>query len=122
MAGLSWIPYQSHKRVTAARIISLSGNTLAVSAGDLIEQFEAPSGMFSRYLPVPGDYVVMYDDGYMAVSPKAAFEGGYEQIGNGAGNATEHSLHRIAEALDRLSKPEGLLHLIVSLKPEIEKL
>jgi len=33
--------------------------------------------LFSRYMPKPGDYFVVYDDGYESVSPKKAFEEGY---------------------------------------------
>src|SRR5258706_15977425 len=35
--------------------------------------------IFSRYMPVPGDYFVVYDDGYESVSPRKAFEEGYSQ-------------------------------------------
>lgn len=36
--------------------------------------------IFSRYQPKPGDYFVIYDDGYESVSPKKAFEEGYSQV------------------------------------------
>jgi hypothetical protein len=39
------------------------------------------SGMESRYTPVPGDYWLIYADGYEALSPKQAFEDGYYLLG-----------------------------------------
>lgn len=36
--------------------------------------------MTTRYQPQVGDYWVVYEDGYQAISPKAAFEGGYTRI------------------------------------------
>lgn len=38
--------------------------------------------VISRYTPKLGDYLVIYDDGYMSVSPKAVFEAGYARIGD----------------------------------------
>ncbi len=35
--------------------------------------------VFARGLPMPGDYFVVYDDGYESWSPKKAFEEGYSQ-------------------------------------------
>ena len=34
----------------------------------------------SRYMPKPGDYFVVYDDGYESYSPAKAFEEGYTRI------------------------------------------
>lgn len=34
----------------------------------------------SRYMPKPGDYFVVYDDGYESISPAKAFEDGYTRI------------------------------------------
>jgi hypothetical protein len=42
--------------------------------------FCVPSAMFTRYMSKPGDYFVVYDDGYESVSPKKAFEEGYMRI------------------------------------------
>jgi hypothetical protein len=36
--------------------------------------------MLARSLPVPGDYLVTYDDGYQSISPGKAFEEGYSEI------------------------------------------
>jgi hypothetical protein len=39
-----------------------------------------PIEMFARYIPVKGDYYVVYDDGYKSFSPAKAFEEGYTRI------------------------------------------
>jgi hypothetical protein len=36
--------------------------------------------LFSRYMPSPGDYYVVYEDGYASFSPKKAFEEGYARF------------------------------------------
>lgn len=40
----------------------------------------APKEMFARYVPVSGDYYVVYADGYESFSPKRAFEEGYTRL------------------------------------------
>lgn len=37
----------------------------------------ADSGMTARYTPVPGDYLIIQDDGYQYLNPKAVFERKY---------------------------------------------
>lgn len=37
----------------------------------------APGEMFSRYMPVAGDFYVVYADGYKSFSPRKAFLEGY---------------------------------------------
>lgn len=36
--------------------------------------------LFARYSPVAGDYLVRYEDGYLSISPKKAFEDGYRLL------------------------------------------
>lgn len=36
-----------------------------------------PADIAARYHPMPGDYLVQYDNNYWSVSPKEVFEGGY---------------------------------------------
>lgn len=81
--------WQSHKRVRAARLVEINDQdqmSLEVPGdGDKPPIWVKPAAnMFARYRPVPGDYYVVYDDGYAAISPKAAFEGGYTLVGAGA--------------------------------------
>lgn len=85
MATDPFRPYISHKRVEAARIVSLApGEPSATVAGkDIAVELEGGAVLqvaplvFARYMPDPGDYLVRYADGYLSVSPKAAFEDGY---------------------------------------------
>ena len=41
-------------------------------------------GLFSRYTPVPGDFLVVYEDGYTAVSPRQPFLAGYTLLASEA--------------------------------------
>ena len=68
--------YISHKRVMAAKIISVSGNRLTFENG-ATEAFDVK--LFHRYTPVAGDYLIIYpdSDGYQSISPRQAFEDGY---------------------------------------------
>lgn len=71
--------YQSHKKVWALKIKTVNEYDLT-----FVEPGYAPMSvdplMFSRYTPVPGDYLVVYDDGYRSISPAAVFEEGYTRI------------------------------------------
>jgi hypothetical protein len=40
-----------------------------------------PGEMFTRYVPVPGDFYVVYADGYKSFSPREAFVDGYHSLG-----------------------------------------
>lgn len=86
---LSWNAprYKSHKVVKAAPIFeyqylgaasSRVRITVAIN-GDAIP-IDLPIATLSRYVPQPGDYLVEYDDGYVSISPKKAFEDGYTKV------------------------------------------
>lgn len=75
--------YKSHKTVRALEISAI---------GDLLHGYRSlafceagfagktvPENMFSRYTPVPGDFYVVYDDGYQSFSPRKAFVEGYQR-------------------------------------------
>jgi len=76
--------YQCHKLVEAAPIIEVGSEfhaedhdfiNITVEGGDV---HALPVEAVARYLPVAGDYLVKYrPDGYLSISPKAAFEAGY---------------------------------------------
>jgi len=78
--------YQSHKKVKATQIIEAEhywaerspngrrGITITRDDGMVEELRDA---MIARYIPVVGDYLVEYEDGYRSISPKKAFEEGY---------------------------------------------
>jgi hypothetical protein len=40
-----------------------------------------PAIMFDRYTPEPGDFLVIYEDGYQSFSPRKAFLEGYAKDG-----------------------------------------
>ena len=75
--------YQSHKKVWALKIAAVDERRLSFAesgyAPILVEH-----NMFARYTPVPGDYYVVYDDGYKSISPAKAFEEGYTRIDRAA--------------------------------------
>jgi hypothetical protein len=79
--------YRSHKVVGAAQIIEINAAFIMVHApgdGEHPERSWAiPHAveLSARYAPKVGDYLVQYEDGYLSISPKAAFEGGYSAIG-----------------------------------------
>lgn len=77
--------WQSHKVVRAVKIIQIfHDNTMeldVVDPGTNLCACVAPADkMFARYRPVPGDYYVVYDDGFASISPRAAFEEGYHRL------------------------------------------
>lgn len=74
--------WQSHKIVHAAKITMIDGQRLSLflPGEDSPRIVIAPHNMFARYMPVPGDYYVVYEDGYASISPKQAFEAGYHPL------------------------------------------
>lgn len=78
-------PYTSHKKVKAAEITSVGSivdgarSCPVTLAGVLTVELEA--AIFARYVPVPGDYLVVYEDGYQSFSPRKAFLDGYTADG-----------------------------------------
>lgn len=83
--------YQSHKVVHALKIGEIKKDivhpptgmkqiiTLAPADSEY-PPFEIPDVICARYFPVPGDYYVVYDDGYASISPAKAFEEGYTRL------------------------------------------
>lgn len=70
--------YVSHKKVWALEIESADHLTCKLTFRDKgYAPITAPSEMWSRYKPVPGDYYVQYEDGYKSFSPRKAFVEGY---------------------------------------------
>jgi len=76
--------FKSHKTVFAAKIVSVN----LISAVLVVEnkagekeavQVDAP--WLVRHTPKPKGYLVVYEDGYMAYSPKEAFESRYTELG-----------------------------------------
>lgn len=79
--------FQCHKRVKAAQIIGIlpdmDAGTMTITCDDGLELVETlGKGIIARYEPLPGDYLVEYEDGYRSISPKKAFEDGYTEFGS----------------------------------------
>jgi hypothetical protein len=81
--------WQSHKVVRAGKLMaqqveddpSLAEVILTVEdANGAPCKVSVPRDFFARKAPSPGDYVVIYDDGYKSWSPYGTFEGGYTRI------------------------------------------
>lgn len=77
--------YVSHKKVWALEIdcVGPQGNP---DKGRIVEfrdkgyaATEIPEDTFLRYQPVPGDFYVVYADGYKSFSPRKAFLEGYSR-------------------------------------------
>lgn len=79
--------YKSHKTVWALEISAIGAVT--DPAGSYIVTFKEPGyaslilppEMFGRYVPVVGDFYVVYSDGYKSFSPRKAFLDGYTAEG-----------------------------------------
>ena len=75
--------WQSHKVVRAAKIVKIEADdamVLDVTHEGKPIAVRPAERMFARYRPVPGDYYVVYEDGYASISPATAFEGGYHKL------------------------------------------
>ena len=78
-------PYTSHKKVRAAEITSVGeivdgARTCAITLASTLT-IDVEAKVFARYVPVPGDYLVIYEDGYKSISPRKAFLEGYKADG-----------------------------------------
>lgn len=71
--------YQSVKRVRAGEITEVIGEGCYVKEADGLTSVLRfyPPNMIARYTPQIGDFWVVYDGGYQAISPRAAFIAGY---------------------------------------------
>lgn len=77
--------YLSHKEVQALEIAAIypdagMGATLSFKE-EGFDPVHCAAEMFARYAPVPGDFYVVYKDGYASFSPRDAFLDGYIRIG-----------------------------------------
>lgn len=78
-ASMEMPRYRSHKQVWALEIATVDLHKLTFrDAG--YAPIVCDATMFSRYTPVPGDFYVVYDDGYKSFSPAKAFKEGYTRI------------------------------------------
>lgn len=72
--------YKCHKEVGALKIKTVSKNGIELTFEETDKQINVNAQMIARYTPKPGDYLVIYNDDYMSISPAKAFEEGYTRI------------------------------------------
>lgn len=82
--------YQCHKRILASKIIAIGERSHDDEPETLLTTVDFEDGqqhtfpkddkIFARYMPVVGDYMVLYKDGYLSISPQKEFEDGYSEI------------------------------------------
>ena len=77
--------YRCHKEVWALKIgdgitINQDGSAVLPVTDHGYGPVTVKSAVIARYIPTPGDYYVVYEDGYESISPAAAFESGYSRI------------------------------------------
>lgn len=95
--------YVSHKKVWALEISDITDFQIHFKEAGYAS-VPRDEAMFSRYQPVPGDFYVVYADGYKSFSPRKAFlegytrdlppnRGGLEARGEATGAAFERLRH-----------------------------
>jgi hypothetical protein len=112
--------YRCHKIVSALQIAHLEGGAngapaLILFANPAYTPIAADGDMFRRYFPKPGDYYVVYEDGYASISPQAAFETGYTEVEPVAAPAASES---------RGGAPERMLKFFAyeHLRPDLQRI
>lgn len=77
--------YRSHKEVYALEIHRASRNEIDGSVkleftDDEFAPLTVEKAVCARYMPIVGDYLVVYADGYRSISPRQAFIDGYQLL------------------------------------------
>jgi hypothetical protein len=81
--------WKCHKIVKAGKILPVQilddegeGTSLVMVEGHdgTSCSISIATGAFARGMPKPGDYIVIYEDGYKSWSPAKAFEDGYTRV------------------------------------------
>ena len=74
--------YLCHKRVRAAKLYDVKrpsvdgADTVLTFAGMFPDRY-VDAAWVAKHSPQPGDYIVIYEDGYESISPAGVFEAGY---------------------------------------------
>lgn len=84
-ASMEMPKYRSHKKVWALQVgegleMLPDGSCKLPFVNSRYSPRIVAKEVVSRYIPMPGDYFVVYEGGYESISPKAAFEDGYTLI------------------------------------------
>jgi hypothetical protein len=118
--------YRSHKIVSALQIAHIEGGAngapaLILFANPAYTPIAADGDMFRRYFPKPGDYYVVYEDGYASISPQAAFETGYTQVGPADGGVLPAG--DVPSIFGASGKPERMLKFFAfgHLRPDLQR-
>lgn len=114
--------YQSYKRVKAAKIVEIVSSEIERTPNGKREMHVRLEGcenvrvlrgdILARYLPVVGDYLVEYEDGYRSISPKKAFEEGYMLVGEkdpGFAHAAAGDTQGLASAASAFGNPSAVV-------------
>lgn len=121
--------YRSHKIVSALEIAHIEGGANGAPASILFANpaytpVAVHGDMFRRYFPHPGDYYVVYEDGYASISPQEAFKNGYTEIEPVAANSQPERMlkffayEHLRPDLQRISQPfSDLAHLLALAVP-----
>lgn len=80
--------YQCFKVVQAAEIKSVEkmdgqpelSLIIGIPGTDIDLPYIASQTLTARYTPIAGDYIVLYENDYVSISPKQVFEEGYSKI------------------------------------------
>lgn len=104
--------YRSHKEVWALKIRRIESAALDGTTIYFVDEgympVTVPAEMFTRYTPVEGDYLVVYDDGYKSISPAKAFDEGYKLIPPVApGSPVLTAVEALRLLLDQIDYTEG---------------
>lgn len=80
--------YRSHKEVAALKIgphrtVNPDGSWTISFEDESYVPVTLASAVCERHSPQPGDYLVIYADGYQSISPGDVFEAGYTRITDG---------------------------------------
>lgn len=82
LAGYTIPTYVSHKRVKALEIATADRLTCRITfIGSAYPGITLPADMWARYQPAQGDYLILYEDGYLSFSPRQQFLDGYKPEG-----------------------------------------
>lgn len=72
--------YVSHKKVRAGEITHYERNDSSLKISVYMKDIgpiDVDPIVLHRYRPMPGDFLVQYEDGYVSISPRKAFLEGY---------------------------------------------
>ncbi len=106
--------FRSHKEVKALQIETIESTQAGYKLhfmDDDHKPIEVDGPMMTRYMAKPGDYYIVYPDGYTSISPAKAFEDGYTRIERKPDDVVRKLLKGDNLTLVVKSKPDGKLEI-----------